>query len=87
MASDLQKLRETINGVSSQSKKMSEGLARFKADFGKSKSRVSAVLAGSTKNTDKKVVQAIDAADKAVAEAQLKLQEAGKIAADYAREL
>ncbi len=85
--SQLQQLKQTINGLADSANKTSSNLAQFDKNFGQQAASVQQVIGGSSNGADKKVLASIKNAQQKVKEATAALQQASREAANYGRSL
>ena len=85
--SQLQQLKQTVNGLADAAKKAGGNLAQFDKTFSQQSSAVQQAIGGSTNGADKRVLQSLQDAQKKVKEASAALQNAAKIAGEYGKSL
>lgn len=85
--SEIQKLKQTLEGIASTAKQTGGNLNGFKSKFSAQIGTVQSVLSGSSQRADKEVVQALQTASKQVEAAIGALEQAAKVAAAYGRSL
>lgn len=85
--SDLQKLSQTVMGISQATKKTSANLEAFDTQFTKHVTSVKQAIEGSTQRKDQEVIDALEAARKAVKNATSALENASKVSSNYAKSL
>ena len=87
MASQLEQLKAQIAETAEQANSAVTGLSQFKKTFASQQEAVARTIGGSSQKRDQEVIAALDAADTAVGNAMMKLQQAAKIANDYSATL
>jgi DNA anti-recombination protein RmuC len=85
--SQLTALKQQINSIGDDAKRTGQSLAGFKSKFSSAVSQVSATVGGSSRQVDKELIAALQAAEKQVDAAVAALQSAGKTATGYAQSL
>lgn len=85
--SQLQKLSQTVTGISQATKKTSSNLSSFDQQFTKHIGSVKQAIEGSTQRKDQEVVEALEQARKAVKNATAALENASKVCSNYAKSL
>lgn len=85
--SQLQKLSQTVVGISHATKKTSSNLSSFDQQFTKHVGSVKHAIEGSTQRKDQEVIDALEQARKAVKNATAALENASKVCSDYAKSL
>lgn len=85
--SQLQQLKQTVNGLADAAKKAGGNLTQLDRTFSQQSSAVQQAIGGSTNGADKRVLQAIQDAQRKVKEASAAMQNAARIASDYGRSL
>lgn len=85
--SQLQKLSQTVTGISQATQKTSSNLDAFDKQFTKHVDAVKRSIEGSAQRKDREVIQALEDARKALRHATQALGNASRVCADYARSL
>ncbi len=85
--SQLQQLKQTINGIAESAKKTGTGLAQYDRTLTQQISSVQQAIGGSSNGADRKVLASLQNAQRRAKEATAALQEAARTAADYGRSL
>lgn len=85
--SELQKLKSTLEQISSSAKQTGGSLGQFKSKFSQHQGQVRAAIGGSAQRKDQEVLHALDAAAKQVDAAVQALAQAAKVASNYGRSL
>ncbi len=87
MASQLGRLKSTIDGISDSTKKTAVSLNGFDKTFSTHVNSVNSAIGGTTQRKDREVIAALDAAKKAVHQATQALAQASKVCSDYSKSL
>ncbi len=85
--SQLQQLKQTVNGLAESARKTAGNLSQFDRTFSQHTSSVQQAIGGSNRGDDKKVLQSLEEAKRKVKEAAQALQVAAKTAAEYGKSL
>ena len=85
--SELQKLKGTLESISSSAKQTGGSLNQFKSKFSSHMGQVRAAIGGSAQRKDQEVLQSLDAASKQVDAAVRALETAARVASNYGRSL
>jgi len=85
--SELQKLKGTLEAISTQAKQTGGSLGQFKSEFNSHMGQVRAAIGGSAQRTDQEVLQALEGASKQVDAAVRALESAARVASNYGRSL
>lgn len=85
--SQLEQLKQTVSSLSESANRTAGSLAQFNSQFTDQVSSVQAAIGGSAQGKDREVCQAIQQAAEEVKKAAQALQNAGRIAQQYATSL
>ena len=85
--SQLDQLKQTINGIASSTKKIGQSLSGFKSQFAQQVSQTQAAIGGSAKGADKKFMATLEEAKRQVDAAVAALEKAAKEAVSYGQSL
>jgi hypothetical protein len=85
--SELQKLKQTLEGVATSAKQTGASLGAYKSKFSGQMAQVQSTLGGSAQRKDREVISALQAASKQVDAAVQALNQAAQITSSYARSL
>ena len=85
--SQLNQLKQSVNGVADAAKKTGSALAQYDKQFSQQSQRVQSLIGGAAQGKDREVVAALQTASRAVKEATSALQNAARIAQQYAQSL
>ena len=85
--SQLQQLKQTVNALAQSAKQTGQTLATYDGQLKRYNQQVQQAIQGSSQRKDQEIMQAIAAAQKAVATATSALQNAAQIAQRYSQSL
>lgn len=85
--SELQQLKQTINGISQSTKQIAGELGAFDRKFQVQRGRVQAAISGSSQRKDREVLDALAKAARDAKQAAAALQNAARVAAQYGASL
>lgn len=85
--SELQRLKATVQQLSTMAKQTSSALAGFDQQFKRYNDQVRNAVGGSSQRKDQEIMAAITQAQRAVQQASQAVQQAGRIAQQYSSSL
>lgn len=85
--SQLQQVKQALQGISQGSKQAGSNLAQFGRQFNQQSQQVAAVIGGSSQRKDQEVISALTEASKAVQQAQQALDTAARVSSQYGQSL
>lgn len=85
--SELQQLKQTINGIAASTKQIAGELSAFDRKFQTQRNRVDAAIKGSSQRKDREVLDALSTAARDAKQAAAALQNAARVASQYGASL
>ena len=85
--SELAKLKQSLTQVANTARKTGTSLGQYDKELNKQSQTVKALIGGGAQRKDREIIQALQSASKAVKDANTALQNAAKVAQQYAASL